>query len=330
MKKYKHIKQEERDLISLWRSQGLSIRKIAEKLDRSPSSISDETKRNSFQSENEKFYVAIHAHTEAEKRKLLARKRYPLKNKWVYSYVHEKLREGWSPEQISGKLKKDYPSDKKKHVSYETIYLFIYAKENKDRKLWEYLPRKYIKRRKKYGRKSQRVRIPDRVSIHKRSEAVNTRTKFGHWEGDSIVGKQVKGKIIHTEVERKTRLLKANLANNKSAMETIKTQIKIFDLLPKKARKSTTLDNGLEFAKHSQLGKILKMKTYFCDPYSSWQRGTNEYHNGLIRRYLPKGTSFDKLTQEELDDIVRELNNRPRKCLDYKTPEESFLEELNT
>ena len=324
MKKYKQISQKERDLIAVWKAKGFSLRQIAKRLNRSPSTISREIKRNSLR---RKHYIAIHAQDKVNKRKILSRKRHSLKSKDIYSYVLDKLKQGWSPEQISGRLKLETG---KKIISYETIYRFIYKEKNKKKKLWEYLPRKQKKRKKKYGRKAKRVKIPNRVSIHLRdkNKSIADKKAFGHWEGDLVIGRQTKGKIIHTEVERKTRFFKALLINNKDSTETIKAQIKIFKSLPKRARKSTTLDNGLEFVKHNQLKKKLTMKTFFCDPYSSWQRGSNEYHNGLVRRYLPKRVSFENITQGDLDDIVWEINNRPRKVLNYYTPREVFDKEL--
>lgn len=305
----------ERDLIAVWKGGGVKIREIARRLKRSPGTISDEIKRNSFNG----HYVAIHAQAETENRKQEARRRHPLKDQQIYSYVLDKLREGWSPEQISGRLELEQGE---KIIHHETIYQFVYKRGNKRLKLWEYLPRKQTKRKKQHGRKVHKSHIPQRVSIHMRPEAVNTRSVFGHWEGDTLEGKGHKDGI-HTEAERLSRKLAARIVNAITSEAAILAQEEIFSGFPPKARKSTTLDNGRENHLHMRLKK-LKMKTYFADPYSSWQRGTNEYHNGLIRRYLPKGTSFKGLTQEELDDIVWEINNRPRKVLNFYTAEEIF------
>ena len=200
---------------------------------------------------------------------------------------------------------------------------FIYNQKYKHKKLWEYLPRKQKKRKKKHGRKCCRSRIPDRVSIHNRPKEAELRFSFGHWEGDSIEGKAHKAGI-HTEVERKTRFMMAIFIKDFTANETANTVSQMFHNLPKQAKKSTTLDNGKEFVKH----KLFGLPAYFADPYSSWQRGTNENSNGLIRRCLPKKTDFRKVEQTELDDIIEEINNRPRKCLGYHTPKEVFENEL--
>lgn len=315
----------ERDKLARWQAQSVTMREMARRLDRSVSTISDEFKKGG-QVDGE--YVAIRAQHLAEKRKANSYQRHPLKNDWLYSYVHEKLREGWSPEQIEGRLKKDYPRRKDRHINHETIYQFIYSDENKDKKLWEYLPRKQKKRRKQTGRKVHNSRIPHRVSIHERPKSVEEKVVFGHWEGDSIEGKRSRKDGIHTEVERISRKLYAQKIERIASREAAGAMLSIFGSLPSTARHSTTLDNGREHHSHKELTDTLKTKVYFADPYSSWQRGSNEYHNGLIRRYLPKGADFTNLTQEELDNIVEEINNRPRKCLDYATPNEVFLEQL--
>lgn len=319
MKKANKLTPNERDLIAIWKSQSISIRQIAQRLSRQPSTICRELKRNRWQ----ETYVAIHAQAVCDKRKVSAGKRHPLKNPKVYRHVLEKLRSNWSPEEIAGRLKLDYPNDSSWHICHETIYQFIYSQEYKDKMLWEYLPRKQKRRKKWSGRTAHRTRIPDRVSIHLRPAEIENRQNFGHWEGDSILGKQRKNGL-HTQVERKTRYLMAEYISKVNANQTVKAQSSMYRDLPKLAKKTTTVDNGKEFTKH----KDFVLPVYFADPYSSWQRGSNEYHNGLIRRYLPKGTDFSKVHKAELIDIIWEINNRPRKCLKYYTPEEKFNEEL--
>jgi transposase, IS30 family len=323
MKKAPKLTAWERDLIALWHGQKLSVRQIARQLKRSPATISREIRRNVWKDKNTKknYYVSCHAQGLTDERKSLAGKRHPLKNAFVYAYVVERLKWGWSPEQIAGRLKK---KSGRSIICHETIYSFIYTKENKDKKLWEYLPWKRRKRKIKKGRKVCRSRIPNRVSIHKRPGKVNKRFEFGHWEGDSVEGRKALKEAIHTEVERLSRFLLASKVKNLTSKETIKVQKQMFLNLPQKARKSTTLDNGRENHLHTRLRKKLNMKTYHCDPYSSWQKGCNEHHNGLLRRYLPKKTDFNNINQEELNDIVEEINTRPRKCLNYQTPKEVF------
>jgi len=324
MKKAFKITAQERDIIAVLYSKGLSKRQIAKKLNRHHTSIVREIKRNSFKG---KYYVSIYAQARTRRRVIKARKRHPLKNSQVYRWVIHRLLRGWSPEQISGRMKLIFPNDSSMRISPETIYSFIYSKSQARRAWWEYLPRKQKKRKKQKGRSVHKSRIPNRVSIHHRPTKVDQRRAFGHWEGDSVIGKRG-GVAIHTTVERKTRYLKAKLVGSLESPARILAQLSLFVNLPKKARRSTTLDNGKEFAQHATLRQVLNMKTYHCDPYASWQRGTNENTNGLLRRYLPKGTNFNNLTQKELDDIVHEINNRPRKCLNYYTPKEVFKNEL--
>lgn len=302
--------------MAMWRAQGIGVREMARRLDREHSSVSRELRRNRFG----EHYVAIHAQAKACKRRSNAGERQPLKEPEVYSYVLDKLRCGWSPEQISGRLELEQG---KKVISHEAIYQFIYAEENKDKKWWEYLRRKQKTRRKKYGRKSQKGKIPGRVSIHERPEEVETRMVIGHWEGDSVEGKSHKGGV-HTQVERKTRVLLATKLDDLTSDETLRAQKKLFTWLPEELKKSTTVDNGKEFYLHQKF----EVPVFFADPYSSFQRGTNENTNGLLREYFPKKTDFTNITQEDINEVVREINNRPRKCLHFKTPVEEFRKEL--
>ncbi len=311
------IQPKERDKIALLLASGVSLRLIAKKLSRSVSSISEEIKRNSYGGK----YRAIYAQRLSNNRKNNSHYRHPLKDKLVYAYVLEKLKEGWSPEQIDGRLKLE---NGHRVISYECIYQFIFNPKNNDKRLWEYLPLKRKRRTKKHGRKSQRVRIPNRVTIHLRPKSVEKRKEFGHWEADSVIGRQTKSKVIHTEVERKTRYLQAIIIDSKSSIDTIEAQRKIFTKLP---ARTVTMDNGAEFMKHEELTK-LGIKTYFADPYCSGQRGTNENTNGLLRRYLPKKTIFENIDQSELNDIVFEINSRPRKVLKFQTPQEVLESEL--
>jgi IS30 family transposase len=306
------------------KSSGYSNKEIAKILGRDKSTIGRETKRNSFKG---RYYVAIHAQQKWIKRKSDAGKRHPLKNGKVFRWVIQRLIRGWSPEQISGRMKLVFPKEKVMRVCPETIYSFIYSDRFKHRMFWEYLPRKRKKRRRKSGRKVHRSHIPGRVSIHKRPETVNQKLEFGNFEGDTVEGKGHKDGV-HTEVEIVSRKFFAEKVDSITSEEAIKAQFRIFKSLPTKARRSTTLDNGRENHYHQRL-RVLGMNTYFADPYSSWQRGSNEYQNGLLRRYFPKGTDFAKVTQEEIDDVVSEINNRPRKCLGYFTPNEVFFAKLN-
>ena len=319
---YQHLKAHERDLIAVWRSKGLSNKQIAKRLNRSVSSIGREINRNR---RPDGYYVSIRAQTLARKRQQTAKRRHPLKGALVYAYVFEKLRTGWSPEQISGRLKKQQGHPV---ICHETIYRFIYDANNQDKRLWEFLPGKQKSRRKQNGRSVHKVRIPQRVSIHLRPMAIDLRTEFGHWEGDTVEGRKSERDGIHTEVERLSRLMFAGKVAAIDSPKTLSVQMAMFSRLPDSDRRSTTLDNGRENYLHFGLTDKLGMRTFFADPYASCQRATNENSNGLIRRYLPKGTSFQDVTQAELDDMVWEINNRPRKCLGYNTSQEVFEAQL--
>jgi len=355
--RHKKVTQTERELLSQWRNEGVAKKEIAKRLGRDIRTIQRELIRNKTRvaigkNDWHMIYEPIHAQAIAMERKqnaFLAKQ--PLKNKKIYSYVLKHLQDSWSPEQIAGRLKKvDHPNDQSWHICMETIYQFIYKEKtdttkqgqlqemdgrkkkikpvmtvtDSNRPLWEYLRRKQKRRRKKGGRKSQRVRIPDRVSIHDRPKIVAKRKQFGHWEGDSIVGLgHLSG--FHTEYERVSSMTRVEKMTRVTAEQAAKAARKIFGVLPAHARRSTTLDNGSEHTNHTEFG----LPTYFADPYSSWQRGGNENCNLWIRYYFPKGTDFATITNEELKDVEWEINNRPRKRLKFRTPQEVFSEYLN-
>lgn len=312
----------ERLLLSSWKQEGLSNKECGKRLGRDVSTIGRELKRNGFKNKEEGVYIyePLNADFQAKSRQQKAYSaKQPLKNKQIFSYAMEKLVDGWSPEQIEGRLRFEHPYNPEWHISYEAIYQYIYAPENREKKLFEYLRRKQTRRRKKQGRKAQRVRIPDRVSIHDRPKIIAKRKQFGHWEGDSIVGKGHKNGL-HTEYERVSSLVRFEYMQAVNALEAVLAAQKIFGILPAHARLSTTLDNGKEHTNHKDFG----LQTYFADPYSSWQRGGNENANLWIRYYFPKKTNFASISNEELKDVEWELNNRPRKRLKFKTPQEVF------
>ncbi|MCL5091094.1 MAG: IS30 family transposase [Patescibacteria group bacterium] len=321
MKKNKKISASERDQIAVLLASGISLRNIAKKLGRSVSSISDEINRNSVKGE----YKSIAANSLSLNRNRQSRKTNPLKNSKIYSYVFEKLRGGWSPEQIAGRLKKI--NNNKTVICHETIYRYIYSSDGKKRNLHEYLVRHHRKRRPWYGRYLYRKGIAQRVSIRLRPEEINSKKIFGHWEADVVEGKGHE-KGIQTLLERKTRYYQAKILLNIDSEYGVKAQKDILQSFPKKARKSVTFDNGKENYNHLKLQRWFNLKTYFCDPNCAWQKGSNEYHNGILRRYIPQKTDLSELTQFELDEILKEINNMPKKCLGYQTPREAFKKEL--
>lgn len=323
VKKQPKIKSWERDKIANLLSSKVSVRQISRELGRSHSSILSEIKRNSVDGE----YRAIKADDLSKVRNTISRRTNPLKNPVIYSYVYDKLRCGWSPEEISGRLRRD--NDGYAVICHETIYKYIYSSEGKKRKLFEYLGKSHRTRRRWFGRRQYHRGIPDRISIDLRPDYINSRRKFGHWEVDSVEGKAHK-KGIHTFLERKTRYYTGKLLENIDSEYGVRAQLDTFRALPPQARRSATFDNGKENFNHTKLRIHLGMKTYFCDPYSAWQKGANEHFNGVLRRYIPKKTDLTKLTQTELDSITQEMNNRPLKCLEYETPKEAFARELQS
>lgn len=243
-------------------------------------------------------------------------------------YVLEKIAEDqWTPELVAGRLRLDYGDAPGMRVCHETIYQAIYTDGHYLDLLREELPQARAKRRKRgQGKKRRAPGIPDRVGIAERPAIVDERTEIGHWEADTLVGKNQDGFAV-TLVERRSRLLEAAKTQTKAAREVQQTVIEALEARPISWVKTITFDNGTEFAGHAAIAKRLGVRIYFADPYSAYQRGSNEQVNGLIRRYLPKGTPFRQLTQEQLDQIVEKINNRPRKCLGYRTPNEVFEEQ---
>ncbi len=318
-----HISGIERDQIGVYLSAGLSIRAIARKLGRSMSSVWLETKRNSIKGE----YFPIAAHKLNLERNTNSRKKNALKNYKIWDYVVDKLRWGWSPEQIAGRLRKH--NHDQTIICPETIYRYIYSPQGRKEDLREYLARAHKKRYPKHSRKSYRRGIANRVSISLRPEEINQKKTFGHWEADVVEGKGHSGGI-QTLLERKTRFFQTRLIKKIDSEFGIRAQKHMLSKLPPKARLTVTFDNGRENYNHQQLTRDLAIKTYFCDPYSAWQKGSNENHNGILRRYIPKKSDLTKLPQWELDLITDEINNKPRKCLSYQTPKEAFQQELKT
>lgn len=319
MKKQKELTAAERSKIEILLRENYTITKISRLLGVDKSVVSREVKNRSTPN----GYYAWVAQLDYEAKKAKRKRGSILNNSKYRDFVIDKLSIGWSPEQISGWLKKERAE---LQVSYETIYQFIYedtyAKENK---LYQYLRRGKKRRSKQTGRSTKKSKIPNRISIHERPVEIEERKEFGHWEGDSVI--YANKKAINTIVERRTGLVKLKKLERKTAKLTAEVMIESIGEYPES--KTLTLDNGTEFTNHEEVTRETNVKVYFADPYSSWQRGSNENANGLLRGYLPKRTNIDNLSDEELRDIEWELNNRPRKRLKYLTPAEAYQLELN-
>ena len=305
----------------LLRLQGNSNRSIAKQIGRSHTTVNSELKRNSRPHTDLYGYIPELADQMAAHRKQSASRRPRLKNEKIRKYVHEKLALRWSPEQIEAAIVNDLPNCS---ISYEAIYQYIYSDYR------EAIPLLARKHKKRYPRQGSRKRrcpaIKNRTAIDKRPDNVDQRQIFGHWESDSIVSQQSES-AINVLVERVSRKVSINKLKNKTASITRKIIIDTLKPLPEQARCSITFDNGGENADHEKINEELGTNSYFCKPYHSWEKGAVENMNGLIRCYIPKKTNLDTVTEEQLKIIENQLNNRPRKCLGFRTPNQVFNEQ---
>lgn len=315
-KPYKHLSQQEREQLAHLYWEGKSLGEIAQALGRNKSTISRELSRNKAPQHNR--YTPCRAHARACERKTRANTHERLKNELIRQYVRKSLAKGWSPEQIAGRLPNDHPGHS---INHEAIYQYIYHRQNPHRmEMINQLRRAHKKRRSKgIGRKERKTKIPNRIPIDARPKSVENRNHYGHWEGDSLISRKSKA-ALNTLIERKSRLVLITKLDRKGAAETNKAVIRRLKKLPATGRRTLTLDNGTENAKHENLTANLGIKCYFAHPYASWERGANEHANGLIRWYLPKGTDFSKIDKDQIAQIEYLINSRPRKCLGYKTP----------
>lgn len=297
----------------------ISYEKIGRVIEKVKSSISDEIKNNSADGR----YDAEIAHIKAVQRREQKTKRTKLEiSAGLKKYVIQKLSGDWSPEQISGELRRQ--ANGKNVISHETIYQFIYSDEGRRLKLWLHLRHRKKPKRVHWGSRKRRIIIPERVSIRERPSYINLREDFGHYEGDLMIFSD--GKALAVFVERVTRKTFAILNDNKSAVEM---ELALHELISSAGQiniKSITFDNGGENVCHAKvrLDYEKQFDTYFCDPYCSWQKGSVENMNKLFRQYLPRNISTEKLTQDYVDEVVAKLNSRPRKKLGYSTPSAEF------
>lgn len=312
MKPYTQLTQEQRYQIHAFLKAGFTQIHIANDLGVHPCTISREVKRN----RGKRGYRPQQAHQKALNRRAIKPKLRMASTTW--DLVDNLIKQDLSPEQVSGRLLMEQNIS----ISHEWIYLHIYQDKYRGGKLHTHL-RCQKKRRKRYGKHDRRGRIPNRVSIDQRPAIVDEKKRIGDWEGDTIIGKNHCG-VIASLVERKTQFTVLTAPKTKKA-ETVRQFIERA-LAPHQDRVHTiTYDNGLEFAEHQKMAKTLSAKIFFAHPYASWERGLNENTNGLIRQYLPKSMTLNKVTQKELQYIMDRLNHRPRKSLGFKTPYELFF-----
>ncbi len=312
----------EREEISRGVVAGHSLRSIAASLGRAPSNISREITRNG----GRRRYRASEADLAAWDRAYRPKRCKLADNRALARIVARKLRKLWSPEQIAGWLKRTYPDDENFQVSYETIYrsLFIQARGALKKELLQHLRRRRATRRSRHHtqKTDNHGRILDTVSISERPASAEDRAVPGHWEGDLISGSG--NTYIATLVERHTRYVMLAKVGDKKTETVINALIKQAHKLPRELYKSLTWDRGKEMADHKRFSLATDIDVYFCDPNSPWQRGSNENTNGLLRQYFPKGTDLSVHSQAKLNAVARQLNERPRKTLDYETPAERF------
>lgn len=324
---YTHIIENERYVISHLKLAKLSLREIARRLGRHHTSISREINRNCPDNTDDIVYWYSATQRVATERLHKARSYRRQNHRPLVEYVEDKLRLDWPPEAIAARIHIDYPNDERMRISHETIYRWIYLDASQGGDLHSHLRRRHPRRRKQKRYASGRRFIPGRVAIDQRPPIVETRERFGDWEGDTLEGAKGKGALA-THVERRSRyLIAAKLVDKKAATMNAQS-ISSFLKLPISRRKTLTVDNGKEFSQFKELEQKTRLKVYFADPYAAWQRGTNENTNGLLRFYFPKGTDFHAVPEEELEQIIGKVNHRPRKCLNYQTPHDVFFRNL--
>lgn len=311
---YQHLSITERENILVLSTQGVTISEIARKLNRSPSTVSRELRRNAAQG---KPYAAHAAQTLYNLRRERCKRKGCFEDAALATAVRERLLLCWSPEQIAGRLK----LEQGKHVvSFVTIYRAIYQEK------LPMIPKDRLRRR---GRKSRpsgtetRGKLHGHKTIHERPTDAKNRSRYGHWEGDTVRGALNKG-CLATFVDRKSRFLVAGLMPDRKACTLNDTLETLFRLFPPSLLRSFTFDHGNEFFRFREVEEAVQTSVFFADPYSAWQRGTNENTNGLIRQYFPKKFDFHSISQQDVDRVVSLLNHRPRKILGFRSPAEVF------
>ncbi len=322
----------ERELLYGWRKENISLREIGRRLGRDHTSLSDELRINKTgkgKASHEYFkqeYIPGLAHEKAQKRSLRQRQKAPLKEVEIFLYVRTHLRKPyfWTPDQISGKLTIDLPG---KSISVETIYQYIYSRGAKKYKLWQYLTYQRKKRMKKNGRTVRRNgKIPGSISIDLRPEIVSQRVRGGDWETDNLGGKVTDKTALSVTVERVSRHTVLSKLPDRLAVTKTDALVTRLRVYPQRVRLTLTTDNGSENTQHKDISRALNLTMYFCHAYHSWEKGAVENMNKRIRRFIPKGTSIDHISEKKIKQVEWILNNTPRKCLGYLTPHEKMLE----
>jgi len=304
------------------------MQSIARQLGRRASTVSRELRRNAKRPER---YRAALAQLRAQRRAQIARRPRKLSDGWLRRYVGWRLGQGWSPQQIAARLRRDYPEDMRKRICHETIYAAIYivARGELRRTLIGCLRQQRKVRRRRYRSGHKRGEIANLTPIGVGPAEVQARLVPGHWEGDMLKGR-ANGSAVGSLVERTTRLVLLARVAGLDSRSVVQGFARKLQRIPQPLRKSMTYDQGREMARHELLYTKLRLKVYFADPHSPWQRGTNENTNGLLRQYLPKSADLAALSQRELNAIAARLNNRPRQTLNWMTPNEAWEAQLKS
>ena len=314
---YQHLTLEERRIMVSLRLQGLSNAEIGRILNRDRSTIGREFARNLHWNGRKRYYTYSKAHQKAMSRRSKSRRnrRFGVQ---AWALVEERLRRRWSPEQVSGTLKKE----KLLRISHETIYRHVWADRAAGGLLHRQLRQVGKLKRKRYGTYESRGRLAGKRMITERPATIERRNRFGHWEIDTVMGNGSKDCIV-TMVERKSGYVEIAKVPDRTAESVTRETIELIKRQQRRV-KTVTSDNGTEFHGYKDIERATGTRFYFAYPYHSWERGTNENTNGLIRQYLPKGTSMKHVTAERCGAVSNHLNNRPRKRLGYKTPREVY------
>lgn len=315
---YHHLNRAERGVIHRMRIEGFSVAEMAAALGRHRSTIYRELKRNAVSTRS---YVGMVAHTMYRKRQRWVRHRPRQDHRALMQYVHSGLKRYWSPEQIAGRLRVDYPNDRSMRICAMTIYRHVARDRGGGGTLWQSLRQSRKKKRKRYRSNDQRGHLQGRTFIEDRPAIVDEQGRYGDWEADTVCGNSRKA-YLATFVERKSLYLIARKMPDHTAKSLNHAACIAFKAIPKTLRKTITVDNGKEFAAFSELERRLGPEIYFAHPYAAWERAINENTNGLLRQFLPKKTDLAAYSGQAVQKAVRLLNNRPRKKLGYQTPNE--------
>jgi IS30 family transposase len=307
---YHHLTEKERKRIARLVQAGDSQAMIARRLGRHRGTVSRELRRNA----TGKAYWPVAAQHQSERRRRQGRRR-KLEDLPLQRYVAERLIAYWSPDEIAGRLRREFPHDKRWRISRQTIYAWLRTPPGG--------PYRRSLRRGSWRRKrpENAGRLRRSVSIRGRPPVVDRRRRFGDWEGDTLVGARQRGGVVSL-VERKSRYALLGKVPNRRAAAVCAKMTRLYEPLPKRLRRTITLDNGKEFADHEQVAQATGLKVFFADPYCAWQRGTNENTNGLARQFLSKDQDLTRLSDAYVAHVQDLLNDRPRKCLGYRTPRE--------